>query len=100
MSWKYEELLRGNTLYAWVLDGDRVVCERKLTGINIRRPPPEVERTRQEFKQIVDDAAEVKRLEAALRQAAEMTEHEDDRTRIFNHCMQAAEAAKEEKSHD
>ncbi len=33
--------------------------------------------------------AEVKRLRSALREAAEMTEHEADRTLIYNHCMDA-----------
>ena len=31
-------------------------------------------------------------LRLALHEAAEMTEHEADRTLIFNHCKQAAEA--------
>ncbi len=40
--------------------------------------------------------AEVKRLREALCEAAEMTDHEQDRTIIHNHCMQAAEAEKGE----
>ncbi len=36
--------------------------------------------------------AEIRRLREALQEAADMTEHESDRTLIFNHCMEAAEA--------
>jgi len=37
--------------------------------------------------------AAIERLRAALLEAAEMTEFENDRTLIYNHCKQAAEAA-------
>jgi len=35
--------------------------------------------------------SEIDRLRAALVEAANMTDHESDRTLIYNHCMQSAE---------
>lgn len=37
-------------------------------------------------------ADEIERLRKALRDAADMTDHEVDRTLIYNHCMQAVES--------
>lgn len=45
-------------------------------------------------KQRDESSKEVKRLRVALTEAAEMTEHEQDRTLIYNHCKQAATAEK------
>ena len=36
-------------------------------------------------------SADLARLREALLEAAEMTEHETDRTLIYNHCKQSAE---------
>ncbi len=36
--------------------------------------------------------ADAERLQDALHEVAEMIEHEADRTLIYNHCQQAAEA--------
>lgn len=41
--------------------------------------------------------AQNKQLKQALADAAEMTEYEENRTLIYNHCKQAAEAAGEKK---
>lgn len=41
--------------------------------------------------------AEVGRLREALREAARMTDFEEDRTLIHNHCMQAVEATAAEQ---
>lgn len=47
-----------------------------------------VDRLLQEFDRL---CGEVDRLREALRIAAEMSDHEEDRTIIHNHCMQAIE---------
>ena len=62
--WKYDELLQGRTHIAYVLDGERVVCQQETRGIEIRSRRIGVERTRREFRMIVEQQAENERLQA------------------------------------
>ena len=51
-------------------------------------------------RRIASLEAEVDRLVAALRRAADMTEFEDDRTLIYNHCMASADGPAAEPTED
>ena len=54
-----------------------------------------VDYQRQLLAEVDELRAEVERLQEALREAAGMTEYEQDRTLIYNHCMEAAEGRDE-----
>jgi len=65
--WDYHEILCGNTYIGYVMDGERVVCQREYIGINTCFPGEEVARTQKELQEMIIAVNEIKQLQQGMR---------------------------------